>query len=181
LQDIALTEKSHPQRGQIALEEALVDHPFTQGIPRQLLRRLASLAHEVSFGEDEIVFRAGERSVNFLLLTQGSVCVEVSTPVYGMTIQILTAGDAFGWSALMDQHHTVFQVRAREPSTALCLDGHRLIEACQKDDRLAAEIFHRVAEVLARRVSATEIRLAEFCGSARPNSADRNESSNEQR
>lgn len=151
--------------------EALGHHPFTQGLPPRLLKKLASLTREVQYGEDEIVFRAGEQSTDFGLLTAGSACVELRAPFYGMTIQILSAGDAFGWSALLDERYTVFQVRAREPSTALCLDGHKLIEACRDDEKLAAEIFHRLSELMARRVSAVELRLAEFCGSARCQSA----------
>ena len=144
----------------------LRDHPFTKGIPEPQLRKLASMAREVSFEGDEIVFRAGQRSMYFCLLLRGSACVEIRTPYYGLSIQTLVPGDAFGWSSLLDEHHIVFQVRAREPSSALFLDGEKLLAACEKDAKLAAEIYRRVAEVVAKRVKATEMKLAEFCGSA---------------
>lgn len=152
------------------LEEALRKHPFLEGLPDPLVKKLAAMTRIVDFDEDEIVFRSGERSMHFCLLIDGSVCVELSTPVFGMTVQILSSGDAFGWSAILSEHHTVFQVRAREPSRALCLDGVLLSKACQKDSKLAAEVFRRVAEVVAKRVRATELRLAEFCGSTNHNS-----------
>ncbi len=142
-------------------------------MPDSQVKKLAALARIVDFDEDEIVFRAGERSMHFCLLLDGSVCVELSTPVFGMTVQTLSSGDAFGWSSMLSAHHTVFQVRAQEPSRALCLDGVLLTKACQKDSKLAAEIFRRLAEVVAKRIRATELRLAEFCGSTESNSPEK--------
>ncbi len=135
------------------------------------MKKLASLAKHVEFEEDEIVFRAGERSMNFCLLLCGSACVEIRTPYYAICVQTLAPGDAFGWSSLLEEHHTVFQVRAREVSSALFLDGQKLMEACARDPKLGSEVFERLARVMARRVKATELRLAEFCGSAAKQSA----------
>lgn len=150
----------------MTLASILREHDFTRDMPEPLLEKLAALAREVTFDSDQIVFRAGERSMYFCLLLSGSVCVELSTPVYRVNIQTLAAGEAFGWSSLLDELHTVFQVRAREPSTTLCLDGHELSIACQEDAELAAEMYRRLAELMAKRVKATELCLAEFCGSA---------------
>ena len=140
-------------------------HPFTAGIEKSVLVRMAAYAHEVTFAPDQVVFGAGERSLHFGLLLSGSACVELSTPFYGMTIQILSAGDAFGWSALLDENSTVFQVRARETTRALCFDGRRLARACARDRRLSAVVYRHLAEVLAKRVRAVELRLEEFAGS----------------
>jgi CRP-like cAMP-binding protein len=138
-------------------------------MPDSLIKKLASLAHEVEFDEDEIVFSAGERSMNFCLLYCGSAAVEIRTPYYGLCVQTLGPGDAFGWSSLLEEHHTVFQVRAREPSNAIFLDGRKLADACKKDPKLGSEVYRRLAQLVARRVRATEDRLAEFCGSAKNN------------
>ncbi len=151
------------------LVQVLKQHPFLEGLPDSQVRKLASLAREVEFEEDEIVFRAGERSTNFCLLYCGSAAVEIRTPYYGLCVQTLGPGEAFGWSSLLGEHHTVFQVRAREPSNAIFIDGQKLADACNKDPKLGLEIFRRLAQVVARRVRATEDRLAEFCGSAKNN------------
>jgi CRP-like cAMP-binding protein len=70
----------------------------------------------------------------------------------------------FGWSALLDDQDTLFQVRARERTTALKLDGARLAALCKKDTALGAEILRRTLRVVAGRVKATELRFAEMCG-----------------
>ncbi len=143
----------------------LRNHPFTQGMPDSLVKKLAAMATHVEFDEDEIIFRAGEQSKHFCLLLCGSVSVEIRTPYYSMSVQTLGPGDAFGWSSLAEEHHTVFQVRAREASNALFLDGEKLTVACQSDPKLGAEVYRRLVQVMAKRVRAIETRLAEFCGS----------------
>lgn len=156
----------------MALSESLAGHAFTQGMPADMIEKLAEMAREVSLEPDAIVFRAGEESRDFFLVISGSLSVELSTPVYAINIQTLTAGDAFGWSALL-RDSTHFQVRAREKSLVLCLDGERLLEACRQDPCLGAEIYRRLAEVVAHRLRATEVRLLEFCGSLTRQSSPR--------
>ena len=144
--------------------EVLRDHPFTQGFSEPHLAELAASATEVKFREDQIIFPAGDESRHFYLVVSGSLCVEISTPVYTVCIQAVGPGQAFGWSALLDHEHTMFQVRAREASTALCLDGVQICEACRRDPAFGFEFLRRVLDLVAHRLRATELRLAEFCG-----------------
>jgi CRP-like cAMP-binding protein len=150
--------------GKMTLHEHLKEHSFTAGLSDSQLATLSSLAHKVSFEENELILLTGQQSKHFYLLLSGSVCVEASMRAYTVRVQALGSGDAFGWSALLDHHDTLFQVRARERSTALCLDGADLSDAFRQDTALAAEILRRALGLVAGRVQATEARLAEFCG-----------------
>jgi hypothetical protein len=58
----------------------------------------------------------------------------------------------------------LFQVRAREQSKALCLDGSKLSVALQDDPVLASELLRRTLKLVAGRVQATEAKLGELCG-----------------
>jgi CRP/FNR family transcriptional regulator, cyclic AMP receptor protein len=147
---------------------ALKEHSFFAGMADCHLGKLALLAEQVSFEENERILRTGERSEHFYLLLSGSVCVEASTRAYTVCIQALRAGDAFGWSALLDQQDTMFQVRARERVTALRLDGVALSQACREDPALGVELLRRTLKLLAGRVQATEARLSELCGLRTP-------------
>ena len=148
----------------IPLSETLGHHAFISGLNHSQVAKLAELTREVRFQEDEIVLVSVQQSKHFYLLIDGSVCIEVGTRSYVVWVQILKPGDAFGWSALLDHHDTLFQVRAREPSRALCLDGELLAAALRADAELAAELFRRVLALVAGRVQATEQRLGEMCG-----------------
>jgi len=155
----------------MSLTETVHDHAFTAGLKESHLQRLAELAREVEFAENELVLRAREFSKRFYLLRTGSVVVEVAARSYTVCIQALGPGDAFGWSALLDHHDTLFQVRARQKSTALCFDSEQLMDALKDDPEFAAEMFRRTLNLLAGRVQATEARLGELCGVRIPKAA----------
>ena len=147
-----------------ALHETLKEHRFTAGLADDQIARLAAIAREVRLADNQVVLRACEQSKHFYLLLTGSVSVEARMRAYIVRVQDLGPGSAFGWSALLDHHDTLFQVRARESSTALCLDGAELAEVFRADPALAAELLRRALALVAGRVQATEERLAEFCG-----------------
>jgi CRP-like cAMP-binding protein len=148
----------------MTLDQILHDHAFTRGLGDAQLATLTLMASEVTFEENDVVLVDGERSRNFFLVLAGSVSVELRTATYAVEVQALGPGQVFGWSALLDDHDTLFQVRAREHTTALRLDGADLKAACHRDTLLGTEILGRALAVVAGRVRATEIRFAEMCG-----------------
>ena len=145
-------------------KQVLRDHAFTHGLTEAQIDHLAGIATQVAFEENQVVLVDGARSTSFFLLLSGSVVVELRTPLYVMVVQALGPGDVFGWSALLDDQDTLFQVRARESTTALEIDGATLQAYCMSDPALGAEFFHRILRVVAGRVKATEVRFAEMCG-----------------
>ena len=153
---------SPKSEGQIAL--LLRTHPFTRGLAAPQIDALAAVAREVEFQDDEVILVDGQRSRSFYLLLTGSVSVELCAPNFVVSVQALGPGEVFGWSALLDDHDTLFQVRARERTTALRLEGEILKSACSGDPVLGKELLQRALEVVAGRVRATEIRFAEMCG-----------------
>ncbi len=144
--------------------EILRAHRFTRGLSDSQLSALLTLAKTVRFEADEIVLSDGQRSSDFYLLVSGSVVVELCAPQYAVCVQSLGPGDVFGWSALLEQHDTLFQVRSRERTEALRLTGPALQDLCRRDPVLGAEFLSRTLRVVAGRVKATEIRFAEMCG-----------------
>jgi len=144
--------------------DTLKDHPFTEGMSEAQVEALAKLTTEVTFEEDEVVLVGGQHSASFFLVMEGSVVVELSSKRYVMCVQSLTAGTVFGWSALLDKQDTLFQVRARERTTALEIDGAALKRLCFEDPAMGTAILHRLLSVVAGRVKATEMRFAEMCG-----------------
>ena len=150
--------------GQMTLHQVLRNHAFTRELGDPQLATLAALASEVTFAENQCILVDGQRSQCFFLVISGSVAVELRTPRYVVSVQAVGPGEAFGWSALLDDHETLFQVRARENTTVLRLDGHALKAACHQDPLLGTEILQRALALVAGRVRATEIRFAEMCG-----------------
>jgi CRP/FNR family transcriptional regulator, cyclic AMP receptor protein len=148
----------------MTIHDTLTAHAFSYGLSDSQTQSLSAIAREVRFEEDEVVLVEGKRSKSFYLLVSGSVAVELRTARYAICVQSLSCGHVFGWSSLLDRQDTLFQVRARETTKALELDGARLKDCCYRDPTLGTELLYRVLMVVAGRVKATELRFAEMCG-----------------
>jgi CRP-like cAMP-binding protein len=148
----------------LKMGDVLREHAFLQGLSEEQFAALAGIASEVEFQENAIVLEDGQQSTFFYLLLSGSVAVELRTSRYAVLVQAVGPGQVFGWSALLNQQDTLFQVRAREVTTALRFDGAALKAKCREDSRLGCEVLGRVLQVVAGRVRATELRFAEMCG-----------------
>jgi CRP-like cAMP-binding protein len=150
--------------GDMPQKQVLKDHAFTHGLSDTQIEHLAGISTPVAFDDNQVVLVDGARSTSFFLLLTGSVAVELRTPQYAVRVQALGPGDVFGWSSLLDDQDTLFQVRAREHTTALRMEGATLRACCKSDPALGSEVFHRILRVVAGRVKATEVRFAEMCG-----------------
>ena len=142
----------------------LRDHAFTRGLSEPQIASLATLAHAVTFEENDLILVDGQHSKSFYLVVSGSVSVELKTAHYMVGLQSLERHAAFGWSALLDDQDTLFQVRARERTQALQFEGVRLKALCRADPVLGVEILQRALLMAAGRLKATETRFAEMCG-----------------
>lgn len=160
----AKAEGFNPQAGDFTLYEALRGHAFLHGLEESHVATLAGIAEPVRFRDRELILAEKQRSLGFFLLLSGSVSIELNKGHYVVRIQSLGPGDAFGWSAVLDHHDTLFDVRASDPCTALRLDGAALGAVLKEDPALAAELLRRTLRVVAGRVQATETRLGELCG-----------------
>jgi uncharacterized protein (TIGR02284 family) len=159
----AITGAYYPlEAGEITL--ALHGHAFLSGLDEAKITVLSKIAQPVEFREQELILEAKQPPLDFYLLLSGSVSIELNKGHYAVRIQYLGPGDAFGWSALLEHHDTLFDVRTRERCTALRLDGAGLSAVLREDPVLAAEFLRRTLHLVAARMDATELRLAEFCG-----------------
>ncbi len=137
---------------------------FVTGLTKSQLQVLASLGHEREFEDNELIVAAAEESRLFYLLLTGSAAVEVASGFCTVFVQALEPGDGIGWSSLLQSHETLFQVRAREGCTALCIEGAAIMRLCHEDPQLGVTLLERALRTVAGRVCGLEARLGEFCG-----------------
>ena len=146
------------------LSRLVRNHAFLRGLGDDQVARLESMGVEASFDENEVILLSGQRSMGFYLILAGSVAVELNNGAFIVCVQALLAHEVFGWSALLDEQDTVFQVRARERTTAVRWEGADLSETFRTDPQLGVEFLRRTLRVVAGRVKATEEKFAEMCG-----------------
>lgn len=134
--------------------------PFTRGLDSKHLKKLASMATEVSFAAGETIFQEGDEGVAIYLIEEGEVTVEAQVVGQGLlTILVLGSQELLGWSALFPPRRKSSTARAVKPTRAIAIDVDQLLEAFQSDQELEVQIIRRVTDVIAERLKITRAQL----------------------
>lgn len=136
---------------------------FGAGLSPEAVARLAGIAElrEVEPGTE--LTREGQVTEGFAIVLSGRVALRTLVPERGMvTILTVEPGDVLGWSAIVPPHRATATSVAIEPVTLLDLNGERLRTLLRSDHALAASLYPRVLQAVARRLAATRLQLLDL-------------------
>lgn len=138
-----------------ALNEAITEHTFFEGMKPEHLAVLTEGAKSVQFQAGDVLFREGEPASRFFLIESGKVELELHEPANGtMPVETVGTGDVLGWSWLFSPFFWHLQARASEPTSAIVLDGAHLLVAAEHNHDFGYELMKRVAQVVIHRLQA---------------------------
>lgn len=147
------------------LDSILREHPFVAGLDDDSLAFIAGCARNVVFDAGARIFSEGGDADHFYLLREGSVALEMFVPGRGeITFLTLGAGDILGSSWLVPPYRWTFDARAVVRTRALAFDAACLRGKCEEDARLGYDMMKRFVPVLAQRLQAARLQLADLYG-----------------
>ncbi len=136
---------------------------FGSGLPAAAQTRLASIARKESIAAGTEILVEGEVTSELGIVLEGRVALRTLVPERGMvTILTVEEGDVFGWSAIVPPYRASSTVIAIEPVVAVSFDGAELRNALREDAALAAVLYPRLIQVVARRLTATRLQLLDL-------------------
>ena len=144
-----------------SLLQDLESHPFVSDFSPQDRARLATLAKEVHFEPDQVIFREGDDYSVFYLLGKGMVALELEVPGHVLRVQTLYAGEVFDWSALLPHAGKHFQARALDAVTALAFEGDQLLASFRADPQFGLAFMLRLMGVVSERLRNTRLQLVD--------------------
>jgi CRP-like cAMP-binding protein len=139
--------------------DAVMHHPFVQGMSPEHCATLASLAHRARYAKGDIIFAAGDERHEFFLLLSGRVSLEMNLQGKPFRVHTVEAGDEIGWSAVLMGRGKHFLARALEPVEALGCDGYALLQKCREDTAFGYKVMHRMLGVVSDRLQAARMQL----------------------
>jgi CRP-like cAMP-binding protein len=137
-------------------------HPFVAEFEPRHVEKLATLAREMRFERDQVLFREGDDCHDFYLIVTGLVALEIVAPGHVFRVQTLFSGDELGWSAVLMGRGKHFQARTLERVDALAFDGSALLAACHDDTLFGFLLMQRLLAVVAERLQATRLQLLDM-------------------
>jgi CRP/FNR family transcriptional regulator, cyclic AMP receptor protein len=138
---------------------------FGAGLSKGVVERLAGMARLYEAPARARLLREGEDTRELSVLVEGRVALSEHVAGRGaVTLLTVEPGDIFGWSTLIPPYKATSTVVSMEAVTVVAFDGARLREQVREDCELAAGIYPRLLEALARRLGATRRQLIDVYG-----------------
>lgn len=138
------------------------EQPFFRGLDPQDADQLASLAREVRFEKDEVIYREGEECQDFYLVVSGRVVLEITPPSGAFPFDTVEAGDEFGWTAVLGSHDRVLQARALQDTRALAFDAARLRALCESDRAFGYDLMRKLLSSAVERLQAVRLEVMDL-------------------
>jgi CRP/FNR family cyclic AMP-dependent transcriptional regulator len=137
---------------------------FGAGLSPHAVARLSECCASVrSYPVDAVIMREGDETHPFGIVVSGRVALRLLVPERGaVTILTVEPGDVLGWSALVPPHRATSTAVAVEPTRLLEFEVDALRSALHDDPALAATVYPRVLEAVARRLGATRHQLLDL-------------------
>ena len=143
--------------------EILQRFSFFPGLSRDELSGLSFIARETSFQRGDCIFHEGGPAHTLYLLLEGWVDVlidaEAGDDRRGL-MMTLTAGDIFGWSAVVEPHVYTASAVCASPVKAISLSQVELQALFEIDREFYCTIVTQICHVIASRLRATRLQMA---------------------
>jgi CRP/FNR family transcriptional regulator, cyclic AMP receptor protein len=147
--------------------DVLRETPLTAGLRYPERRRLAGLCQVRTAEPGDILLREGNQTTHLGIVRSGRVALRVQVPGRGSTtVLTVEAGDVFGWSAVVPPYRATSTAIAIESSEVLVCEARALRDALGDDEDLAAALYPRLLQAVARRLEATRLQLLDVFGRA---------------
>jgi CRP-like cAMP-binding protein len=136
---------------------------FFPGLSPDELNGLSFIATETSFQRGDYIFHEGDTAHTLYLLLEGWVDILIDTETADGqrgVMMTLTAGDIFGWSAVVEPYIYTASAVCASPVKAIGLSQVELQALFELDNRFYCTIVTRICHVIASRLHATRLQMA---------------------
>jgi CRP-like cAMP-binding protein len=132
------------------------------------LKAVADLAHEENFEEGEVIFQEGTEARRVYLLLEGRVALRFRLPLKPpsreTTIDTMSKGEAFGWSALVRPHRLTATAICSEPAKCLAFEREDLQRLFEENNQIGYVIMVQLSAVIASRLRDVRLQLIRETG-----------------
>ena len=133
-----------------------------QGLPKDVLAKIHTLAHVEDYSAGDKIFREGEPAVDLYILREGKVELTYTLPNDPDTdirISLVAPGEVFAWSALARGDTMTAQARAVVPSKAYIISANALHDVFAEHPYAGYDVMTRLAQQIIERLRLTRREL----------------------
>jgi toluene monooxygenase system ferredoxin subunit len=156
----------------MALTDTLKKSELFGGLDTAHLRKVGNLCRNQSFKEGHTIFSEGDDAEEIYILLEGRVVLEMEVrpvadrPGIPTAVEVISEGETFGWSALVEPYVYTLSARCLTHCRALAIKGDLLRKFLADDTSLGYELMRRLTKIIALRLAHTRFRLTSGLGLA---------------
>lgn len=154
----------------MAVIDILKSSELFGGLKAEDLERVAVLCRGGSYREGIMIFKEGDEANELYVLAEGRVALEMGIrpvadrPAIPTAVEVVTKGESFGWSALVEPYSYTSSARCMTNCTVLAIKGDMLRKLMAEDVSLGFEVMKRLAQIISLRLVHTRLRLTSGLG-----------------
>jgi CRP-like cAMP-binding protein len=129
------------------------------------LESLSAIAEQVTFEPGTVVFKENTPAHTLYLLLDGWVDIVINADAQGDCrglVTMLTSGDLFGWSAIIDPFVYSASAVCASPVEAIQIKGTDLRRLIDIDNALRSLIFERTCQMIAERLRSARVQMVKL-------------------
>jgi signal transduction histidine kinase len=148
--------------------QALSKFPIFEGLTNDELEKIAALCREEVYEAGAIIHEEGSAAEYLYIVQDGKVTLEMELELQPYasprrtTIEVVTKGEAFGWSALVEPHTRTLSAECMERTRLIVLKGSNLLDLFDSEPHIGYRITRGIAEMVASRLRDTRQKLTSF-------------------
>jgi len=149
----------------VSIKQILAQSELFNRLSDLEVEKVAKLGREEVYEAGEILFTEGSLAEDLYVVEEGKVALDMSLSVYSGsgrygTVDIMTKGDAFGWSALGGSHVLTMTARCLERVKVIAIDGDSLYSLFNQDHSLGFKIMEGLIAIVSSRLRHMRLTLA---------------------
>ena len=136
-----------------------------EGLGDEVLAEIADLSREETYQPRETIFVEGDVAEKVYIVKEGTVALDVNLStrpgsVRRGTVETISPGEAFGWSAAVGTRCLTMSAQAVSPVKAIAIDGEALRSLLAQDPQSCSMVMRMVADIICSRLEHTKKTLA---------------------
>ena len=150
--------------------DTLKSSELFSGLETGHLEKVSVLCRGGSYREGMMMFKEGDKATEFYVLTEGRVALEMEVrpvpnrPAIPTAVEVVSKGESFGWSAVVEPYVYTLSARCMTNCTVLAIKGDVLRKVMADDAGLGFELMKRLARLISLRLTHTRLRLTSGLG-----------------
>ena len=150
------------------LIRALRKSPIFKDLTDDELERVAALCREEVYEAGATIFEEGSLADYLYIVEDGEVVLEMELELQPYasskqtTIEVVTKGEVFGWSALVEPYIRTLSARCMERAKVIVIKGSDLLNLFESEPHIGHRMMGKISQIVASRLRDTRQKLTDF-------------------